>query len=172
MKKIVFLLIISISTQTLSHAQSKKDSLGIEKNGWLLYWHSQIIWVEANINKKIDYSFFFRDSAYNNGLIMNGHYKSEFLKIFAHQYLIDYSLKNNLSKSNDDSILLLPIKAKLVVSGSQPSELENIIFYHGSRRIIISFRFLNNYSISEITALKSKDRKKIEIFLRKSQKKK
>ena len=105
------LITVSIITGLLQNV------FGQKRNGWLLYWHDKIIWLEDSIGKKVEDSAFFKSNAsYFNGLGVSESVEANYYRTVANGKLIFYYNTSEVTRKNDGT-LRLTLKARFGYSG-------------------------------------------------------
>ncbi len=166
-KKFLFIAII-LMVKNDAFSQTSSDTKAIYKTGWLVYWAEQIIWVEAKLNKNIKPKEFFKDSLYENGLAISGHYKVRFFGDFAYSFIVTYRLpKNSKDPVDKDSIWIMPIKAELKEKILNFYDPEILSLYSSEKKTTVMYSFETNYRIENVEALRRKDERKISRYLKK-----
>jgi hypothetical protein len=146
MKRIILILLLFISIVAKTQ---NTDSATKEKTGWLVYVSDKIIFVEAKFKSPIGDEIFFEKSIYENGAYLNGHYRAEYLRQFAHKYKISQFQKPK--KGENSWVSLLPVRVKTVQDNTEPTSLNSWTFYRNSKEVQLWYRFLQDYNIEEIT---------------------
>lgn len=151
-----------------SYSRERGDTGFIEKKGWLIYWHNQTIWVEANISAGITtHSFFANKMKYENGVSVKGNSNAALYKAIARCYSVKFLFKDSVSGKIDyslsDRICIIPVRVKCkfepVVSNLM--ETMGFDFKKKGKRVLLDYKFETNYSVIDVELLRKNDKRRI-----------
>lgn len=169
MKKFIVLAILIIG-QSVLHAQNLNDTSKVQKTGWLVYWHDQVIWFESKLKKSVkEKDFFINQASYPNGLVVNFLPLAKYYRAIAKCYSIKaLSRYDTVSKKADytlsDNVCVLPIKVTYMELTRPVSELlqpMGVSFKKDSNEVTMTYNFETNYDIAQVELFRKKDKKKI-----------
>lgn len=144
-----------------------QNVFGQKRNGWLLYWHDKIIWLEDSIGKKVEDSAFFKSNAsYFNGLGVSKSVEANYYRKVANGKLIFHYNTSEVARKEDDSIWLLPVRVKLKFQTDTANfyKAEQLLFNYRDLEIYLEYRGVANYSIVRIFLLRSIDKRRLRKF--------
>lgn len=165
-KRLLHLLCFFMLGSSTIHARKFNDTTLIQKTGWLLYWHDQIIWLEAPITKKAKEEDFFNAREYKNGLNVRSSPNARFFKSIAKGYAIRYYHNDSIIIETNpeflDSIWILPVKVKIKTGYEPALETMTLAFIKNNNEIFIEYKGLADYDIRDIELLKRCDKRKLK----------
>ena len=166
MKKVLlFILVCTIFTYVKAYGHTCSDSTLIQKKGWLVYWHGQVIWVKANFSKNVNNLDFFKTNFhYRKGLIVDYNSNAKFFKSIAGCFQVQLSqLHDSIeSRKTRDTICLIPVIARIKNSLATYQEMSTLNIFRGGKVVTIDYCFEQNFDIVQIELYRKGDYAKIK----------
>lgn len=167
--KFLFLTLFGFFSSFSLFAQQKSDNnAAIYQTGWVVHVGGQTIWIHSNFTQEITYKNFLKDTTYNDGINITGHYYATFLLKFAKSLKLD-DLKPTeyLDDAKKMKLWIIPAEAKIVQNNTPDNDQDQQVdFEVGSHHTSIAFHNSNRISFQEIMPISKKDKKSVQKYLK------